>query len=326
MQATLSAILLLAIAAAESAKLGLSDAYVTPTHVSPASREPVQIIPRIIGGSCSKCGVYPWFAEIRSSSPRSDKPGAHLCGGTLVDRYTVLTAAHCFTKHLQRQQPQSTSSMIKDFNEKQPVHRYIEIAIGRCHFSNRSYVARATAVYLHPEYSWSVNSELVYDAAIIKLRSPGIEHVQEFVNFSSVAQDRSGWVDGLYKVIGWGQNFYGLSSPCLKEVTVVLQREETCRRLLARQNVAGFNKTSMVCIGRAGGKGDVCFGDSGGPLLLGHDVNGRKDMIQIGITSFGNPSRCGDRKYPSVFTRISALADWIRQLSGKVLKVEIRLL
>lgn len=47
-------------------------------------------------------------------------------------------------------------------------------------------------------------------------------------------------------------------------------------------------------------------GDSGGPLVR----YGGADPILVGITSFG--VRCGNPKFPSVFTRISGMVGWLK--------------
>ncbi|GFS48406.1 clotting factor B, partial [Nephila pilipes] len=42
-----------------------------------------------VGGVVSRQGDFPWMVSIR-------KNGRHLCGGSLIDRSHILSAAHCF--------------------------------------------------------------------------------------------------------------------------------------------------------------------------------------------------------------------------------------
>lgn len=45
---------------------------------------------RIVGGNATKQGDHPWQVVLLRN-------GAFLCGGSLIDEYTVLSAAHCTT-------------------------------------------------------------------------------------------------------------------------------------------------------------------------------------------------------------------------------------
>ena len=67
-----------------------------------------------------------------------------------------------------------------------------------------------------------------------------------------------------------------------------------------------------VCAG-APGKG-ICFGDSGGPLMV--KAPNRSGYIQIGIATAVQV--CGDPAFPGVFTRVSPYKDWVaRKISGQ---------
>lgn len=90
--------------------------------------------------------------------------------------------------------------------------------------------------------------------------------------------------------------------------------------VVTAQNVTGFRSSSMMCAGPGDKRNDACFGDSGGPLLYYRDFGGKKEPFQVGIVSFGHAARCGFRKFPTVYTRVSAIGPWIRSLTvhGKV--------
>lgn len=43
---------------------------------------------RVVGGSSAYRGQFPWMVSVQ-------RRGRHFCGGVIIDRRHVLTAAHC---------------------------------------------------------------------------------------------------------------------------------------------------------------------------------------------------------------------------------------
>ncbi|KAJ6669942.1 hypothetical protein lerEdw1_000491 [Lerista edwardsae] len=99
-------------------------------------------------------------------------------------------------------------------------------------------------------------------------------------------------------VAGWGITANGQKNPSdtLREVNVSVINRRTCNDR-KHYNSKPTVTMNMVCAGDKKGKKDSCTGDSGGPLIC----NGK----QRGIVSFGRPNKCGDPKYPGVYTRLT---------------------
>lgn len=92
------------------------------------------------------------------------------------------------------------------------------------------------------------------------------------------------------------------SSAALQIVTVPYVSEEVCKKSHSDRLISPY----MFCAGKMSGGEGPCNGDSGGPVVS----NG----IQYGIVSwsFG----CALPNYPSVFAKVSAIRDWIKDISG----------
>ena len=49
--------------------------------------------PRIVGGRPAKDGEFPWQVSLQTKNENDTY--MHFCGGTILSKYTILTAAHC---------------------------------------------------------------------------------------------------------------------------------------------------------------------------------------------------------------------------------------
>ena len=63
---------------------------------------------------------------------------------------------------------------------------------------------------------------------------------------------------------------------------------------------------TKICAGTGGSS--VCYGDSGGPLMLRDSGSGR--WSAVGVTSFGLPD-CELQGVPDVFARVDSYLDFI---------------
>lgn len=236
----------------------------------------------VVGGDRVKVTEFPWQVSL------SVRIGGDTfkCGGTLVDARHVLTAAHC----LDRKDP-------RDMSGSAPV----QAADVRAGFGSDRYLiddtaVSATMVTLHPKWK-TTGVELDNDAALIELARDAPAGARA-IPVRTVA---IGPADGPLWVSGWGltqtradADFYG-----------PLQ----AARVTAAAS-CGYQLTpSMICAG-APGK-DSCSGDSGGPLVGG----GRGQEQLVGIVSWG-ASPCARDDASGVYTRASAVADWVHTATG----------
>lgn len=67
----------------------------------------------------------------------------------------------------------------------------------------------------------------------------------------------------------------------------------------------------VLCAGfEAGGK-DTCHGDSGGPLMLPQQKDGKFNFYQIGVVSYG--IGCGRSNIPGIYANVQHYAKWIKR-------------
>jgi secreted trypsin-like serine protease len=222
--------------------------------------------PEVVGGTPVADGTYPFMAFLEIEF--SDGSGAH-CGGTLIDRDSVLTAAHCVRNA-----------------------RRVVLTVGRTVISeSRGQLRSASYAFTHPNYN---PQNQAYDAAVLKLRSPvkGIKPI-ELASAKQNGLERPGHT---LKVAGWGSRSEGGKlqfSDRMRAVSLPVVSDRRARRAYR----SGYVPSLMVAAGGERGK-DSCQGDSGGPLF-----NPGSTSTQVGIVSSG--LGCGRPGVPGVYTEVN---------------------
>jgi len=234
---------------------------------------------RIVGGREARPGQFPHQASLRNNHRR------HFCGGSVLNNFYVLTAAHCTQGRL-------------------AIPANIRVAVGSHNLINDGTELLVERVINHPNYNRP--TRLSNDIAIIRVAtriqySPRVRPVR--LPPGNVANQ--GNVN--CRLSGWGQIRHPAQPgvPNLPEVlqfmdAVTIPRPECIRRL----GMSGrFVYDNTLCTSTPVNKG-ACMGDSGGPLMVDND-------IQIGIVSWGIP--CG-RGQPDVFASVFHHLAWIRRV------------
>uniref|UniRef100_A0A8C9XBL0 chymotrypsin n=1 Tax=Sander lucioperca TaxID=283035 RepID=A0A8C9XBL0_SANLU len=223
---------------------------------------------RIINGEEAVPHSWPWQVSLQYSN------GFHFCGGSLVNKNWVVTAAHC---------------------DVRSVHAFME----HDRSSNAENI-QVMKVFKHPHYNYGVRFN--NDIQLVKLASSA--KMNTHVSPVCVAETGD-YIPGGTKCVTTGWGLTHSDSPNtptrLQQVALPLLTNEQCRRYfgnsLSRQ---------MICAGASGVSS--CKGDSGGPLVC----QKAGAWTLVGIVSWGSGD-CNPRR-PAVYARVTKLRAWMDQI------------
>ncbi|XP_060723006.1 serine protease 27-like [Tachysurus vachellii] len=209
---------------------------------------------RIVGEQSTSAGAWPW--QVSLHSPVKSR---HFCGGSLVNKEWVTTAAHCFAL------ARLTSGLVV-YLGKQAQEGVNQNQLTR----------HVTKIIKHPQYNNITNNN---DIALILLSSSVT--FTNYIRPVCLAVQGSNFPSGTQCwITGWGDIALGVRLPSpgvLQEAQVPVIGRTQCDTLLG----PGIITNKMICAGLLQGGKDTCQGDSGGPMVT---KQGRV-WIQAGITS-----------------------------------------
>ncbi|XP_023341659.1 trypsin-1 [Eurytemora carolleeae] len=261
-----------------SAKAGLS------LVVPPAPIRDQVGVGRIVGGEEAQDGEFPWQVSLRQIAGIG---ATHFCGGSVIDKDWIVTAAHCCAGQTPAFMHVVAGGIKLNSGEGEEQKIDIEQIIG------------------HPDYD---SNDLTNDICMLKLKSSleFTEWVQPIALPAAMEETEAG-TD--CTVTGWGTlNEGGISLPnVLHKVNVPVVSDEECNKNYASSGISVT--ASMICAGLPDGGKDSCQGDSGGPFI--HAT----EKTLLGVVSWG--IGCGRAGYPGVYTQTSYFIDWITETMAK---------
>nr|CAB3263600.1 MAM and LDL-receptor class A domain-containing protein 1-like [Phallusia mammillata] len=236
---------------------------------------------RITGGGHAVPHSWPWQAAYYVYNSKTETH--HFCGGTLIDRYWMLTAAHCPLQG-------------DDHSVVVGAHDLYEV-------DGTEQELKVDMVYLNKVFQFS--EDLVGDIALVKFRYPA--RTSKAVQPACLLKNTDPRFSSGYNcaITGWGR--INSDAPGVEQVLrqgeVPIIGHELCQtKFLSDYNL----HDSMICAGATGA--NTCRGDSGGPLVCKRDDK----TYLIGITSWGDTKCKGD--IPGVYTRVQSYMDWIEKI------------
>lgn len=242
---------------------------------------------RIVNGEEAAPGdlTYQVSLQLSYGSRITTSKGMHFCGGTLISKNVVMTAAHC-TKSQTATNLNVVEGTTDITDATSPTYRVKEII--RQAYNDKTKVNDVALLIIEPNDEMSRKAETSHHKAVPIPLCP--EAFQP--------QGKSCLVSG------WGHlKSKGSSVPNkLRETEVLVLHDEMCAKMLKGYPWDPKNKT-MICAG--GEDKDACQGDSGGPLVC--PIDGGRCIA--GIVSWG--IGCATEGVPGVYTNVRHYTEWV---------------
>merc|ERR1712055_150176 len=272
----------------DGAILERSNSLLEDRAINTCGCAPVSSSNRIVGGKeVNPKGKLPYQVFFQGCAGMR---GCSICGGTIVNKRFVLTAAHCY------------NSMFTD----------LRVIVGEhnlCDGVNEGgKVIKVKKITLHPDYnSRTVDNdiavlELAEDLTFTDKIKPACLPSSETKDYSGSASTISGWGG----TIGYGRNEQQPQQPkqcTLKEtiVKLIASSDPMCSKL------PGLSTSSKIKLCAFAKDTDTCQGDSGGPLTV--PENGKYTLV--GVVSYG--WGCASST-PGIYARVQGFLPWIKNL------------
>uniref|UniRef100_A0A6B2E8V9 Putative hemolymph proteinase 16 n=1 Tax=Phlebotomus kandelakii TaxID=1109342 RepID=A0A6B2E8V9_9DIPT len=247
-------------------------------------------------GADTRPGDYPWHAAIYH---RERRHRSYKCGGTIINKYTILTAAHCVYEGI---------SLI--------TAERIIVQVGKYHLNVADDSAkefRVFSVIPHPKYDTSL---LTNDIALLRLTREMLfsDYIQPICLWNSnggLAEVEN----RLATAVGWGYTENDTVADSLRYVQLPVVSTFVC--LESDRDFFGlFLSDTNFCAGFLNGT-NVCSGDSGGSLAFedDHKVWRIRGIVSLSIRQT-DKAICNPKHYV-LFTDVAKYLPWIERESSR---------
>ncbi|KAJ7394106.1 Chymotrypsin-like elastase member 3B [Desmophyllum pertusum] len=262
---------------------GVPPTTLPPTVPPGPSSCGVSPMTRVIGGVDAVPGSWPWQVGIYLGNQ-------FFCGGSLIARSWVVTAAHCTFVNSGKNYTIRLGDHNRNLNE------------------GTEQSIPAIRVIRHPNYNTPPISN---DIALIQLSRPATLN-SRVGTVCLPSHDEVVPTSARCFITGWGKIQHpGPAHPILQQANMSpVTNNECARKLAASPGGSSLQITpQMICAGINGTNLSGCHGDSGGPYVC---QNSSGNWVLQGAVSWGSPICSAAERY-SVFSRVAKFINWINQ-------------
>lgn len=235
---------------------------------------------KVMDGEKAKPGDDPWQAALTPSAAKDDELIA-FCGGSIIARSWVLTAAHCVDNGT----PAGAVSVL--------------VATTSLDAGGQRIAVKA----IHPHPLYRPKPEWRYDVALLELAEPAPIEAKSVTTITAKQEPDALAEAVVARIAGWGMVAKDAAGGVrdLRFINLPIITNDSCT---GPQKWDGKIASEMVCAFLPKTPTAACQGDSGGPLTV-TTADGRR---LAALVSWGAP--CG-QKLPGVYMRVAPLAEWI---------------
>ena len=256
-------------------------------------------MPRIWNGIRAGKNQFPYHVVIKREE------GDHFCGGTILDNYWVMTAAHCI--HTMEPGIHYNVSLRGQFGGHSPFFPWDSDIV-------------FNTVIIHKDYC-RLERRAVNDIALLKASKKIISKDPSLVvNRIQIPEQNEEFRSGRVVVTGAGlYEEWNRRSYHLRFVELQLITDQDCMERWKDDQTnpsLWFTSEGMICAGVDPDDPrvvDICPGDSGGPLVYKRP-DGTK--VVVGIASYAMRCRDDRPNYPGIYIQVALYSDWIKYHTG----------